>query len=188
MKAIQKIFVMIFLFLSIAGIIALNTRVILAESISNKEEKKFSEQNETKKQQQTTQSPDSEQSIGAEGAVNFLKISKGFISGKTGKATKIIEIWPNGQVLVRSNHKRTINKLMLKRVMYEKINELLEGDELINENITDCDSMYSTDASSVVITIYKLRKTVSFRQPPNCRLPAKLETLAEFFERVEEEL
>ena len=44
MKGIQKIFVMIFLFLSIAGIIALNTRVILAESISNKEEKKFSEQ------------------------------------------------------------------------------------------------------------------------------------------------
>ena len=107
----------------------------------------------------------------------FLKVYKSLSSGKTGKSTKSVEILPDGTVFTKDEADKILAQSHLSATQRDELAELLRGNELMNEEISDCASPRSTDSDFYRIGIEKKHKIVIFKVFPNCHLPQLLSQL-----------
>jgi len=115
---------------------------------------------------------------------SFVKISKEFVSGKTGRPAGTVDFLQQGYILVRDATGQVVKRAVLEEDTLGKLNDLLRGTALIHEEIVDCDPIGATDDSYERLTVVKERKTVAFVVTRNCRLPPLLSTLSQLLDKV----
>ena len=115
-------------------------------------------------------------------ARRFDKISRTEKSGKTGRPISVVELFPDGTLLLRtvSDGRQTRGRIAQRDL--EEIASLL-GQGLINETVSDCDAIRSTDAASYEIAIDTPYKTTIFRVFAYCRPSGLLKLLDDILSR-----